>query len=117
MVFTACVFHHIGFQYHENLIQEIYRVLKKNGTFIIFEHNPWNPITRKMVNTCPFDKDAVLLNPTYTKKLLHKVFQNQKTKFTLFFPRHKIFNLLIRLEKYLSIIPVGGQYYTKSSKK
>jgi ubiquinone/menaquinone biosynthesis C-methylase UbiE len=26
MVFTACVFHHIKFQYHKNLIQEIYRV-------------------------------------------------------------------------------------------
>lgn len=115
MIFTACVFHHIDFSYHENLFREIYRVLKKDGRFYIFEHNPWNPITQKMVNTCPFDKDALLLSPNYTKKIINKIFKNQCTKYIIFFPRHKIFNIFIRFEKYLYKIPFGGQYYTKAT--
>ena len=116
IVFTACVFHHIDFKLHENLIQEIYRILKPGGKFYIFEHNPWNPVTRHLVNTCPFDEDAVLLTPIYTKKTLSKIFKKQKTQYILFFPRHKIFNLFIKLEKYLSKIPIGGQYFTIATK-
>ena len=116
LVFTACVFHHIEFQYHENPLKEIYRVLKKNGKFYIFEQKPWNPITQKMVNTCPFDKDAVLLKPNYTKKILQKTFDNQSTNFILFFPRHKIFSIFIRFEYLLRKIPLGRQYFSKAIK-
>jgi ubiquinone/menaquinone biosynthesis C-methylase UbiE len=116
VVFTACVFHHIDFTLHENLLFEIKRVLKPNGKFYIFEHNPWNPVTRHIVNTCPFDADAVLLSPTYTKKTLNKIFNNTITNYILFFPRHKLFNPFIKLEGLLSKIPLGGQYYTVSKK-
>jgi ubiquinone/menaquinone biosynthesis C-methylase UbiE len=116
IIFTACVFHHIDFKLHENLFNEIYRVLKPNGRFYIFEHNPWNPITRHIVNTCPFDEDAVLLTPSYTKKALNKIFKNSITNFILFFPRHKLFTPFIKLEGLLKKIPLGGQYYTIAKK-
>ncbi len=116
VIFTACVFHHIDFTLHSNLIQEIYRVLKPGGKFYIFEHNPWNPVTQHMVNTCPFDEDAVLLNPIYTKKTLNKIFKKSITNFILFFPRHKLFKLFIKLERLLTKIPFGGQYYVIATK-
>jgi ubiquinone/menaquinone biosynthesis C-methylase UbiE len=116
VIFTACVFHHIDFKLHENLFNEIYRVLKPNGKFYIFEHNPWNPVTRHMVNTCPFDEDAVLLTPNYTKKILNKIFKNSITNYILFFPRHKLFTPFIKLEGLLTKIPLGGQYYTIAKK-
>jgi ubiquinone/menaquinone biosynthesis C-methylase UbiE len=116
IVFTACVFHHIEFKLHENLMKEIQRVLKKGGRFYIFEHNPWNPITQRMVNTCPFDKDAILLKPTYLQKLILKIFNNQETNFILFFPRHKLFQIFIKFEKYLKKIPLGGQYFVRAIK-
>ena len=116
VIFTACVFHHIDFKLHQNLFKEIYRVLKPGGKFYIFEHNPWNPVTRHIVNTCPFDADAVLLSPTYTKNILNKVFKNHSTNFILFFPRHKFFSLFIKLEKFLCKLPLGGQYYTVTKK-
>jgi SAM-dependent methyltransferase len=115
--FTTCVFHHIEFNLHNNLFKEIHRVLKKKGRFYIFEHNPWNPVTQKMVNTCPFDKDAILLKPSYTKKTLLSLFNNQVTNYILFFPRHRIFNFFIRFEYLLRKIPLGGQYYTKTLMK
>ena len=116
VVFTACVFHHIDFKLHENLFKEIYRVLKPGGKFYIFEHNPWNPVTRHIVNTCPFDEDAVLLTPSYTKKTLNKIFKNSITNYILFFPRHKLFTPFINLEGLLTKIPLGGQYYTIAQK-
>lgn len=112
VIFTACVFHHIDFKLHENLFTEIFRVLKPGGKFYIFEHNPWNPVTRHIVNTCPFDEDAVLLTPNYTKKTLNKIFKNSITNYILFFPRHKLFTPFIKLEGLLKKIPLGGQYYT-----
>lgn len=117
IVFTACVFHHIDFNLHENLFKEIYRVLKPGGKFYIFEHNPWNPVTRHMVNTCPFDKDAVLLSHKYTKKILKQAkFNKIETNFILFFPRHKFFKPFLRIEPKLNKIPFGGQYYIKGIK-
>jgi len=116
VIFTACVFHHIDFTLHSNLIQEIYRVLKPGGKFYIFEHKPWNPVTQHMVNTCPFDEDAVLLNPIYTKKTLNKIFKKSIINFILFFPRHKLFKLFIKLERLLTKIPFGGQYYVIATK-
>ncbi len=63
---------------------------------IIFEHNPYNPITRFMVNTCEFDKDAVLL----TRKELIKIFINNgfsliKGKYCLFFPPRLLKDTLV----------------------
>jgi SAM-dependent methyltransferase len=117
VVFAANVFHHIHFELHLNLFKEIYRVLKKGGKFYLFEHNPWNPITRHIVNTCPFDDDAVLLNPIYSKKTFKKLnFESVKINFILFFPRNKVFQPFLSVEKKLKKIPFGGQYYAVSTK-
>ncbi len=117
VIFTACVFHHIDFKLHGKLFNEIHRVLKPGGRFYIFEHNPWNPITRQMVNTCPFDKDAVLLSQKYTKKILKQSkFNKIASNFILFFPRHNFFKPLLKLEQFLVKIPLGGQYYVKGIK-
>ena len=61
-VFAACVFHHIDKSLHVGLISEIKRVLKAEGLLFIFEHNPRNPITRRIVRECPFDENAVLID-------------------------------------------------------
>jgi hypothetical protein len=70
-----------------------------------------------MVNTCPFDEDAVLLKPAYTKTLLQKTgFKSVKNHFTLFFPRGGVFKAFHFLEKFLSPIPIGGQYVAVGEK-
>ncbi len=40
-------------------------VLKKKGRVYIFEHNPYNPVTRYLVATCEFDRDAVLFKKKF----------------------------------------------------
>ena len=111
IVFVAAVFHHVRFEHHAQMINEIYRVLKPGGRLYFFEHNPWNPVTRYLVNTCPFDKDAKLLKASYSRKLLEKsAFREIQSKYILFFPRRGILSSLIRHEHKFGWVPFGGQY-------
>jgi ubiquinone/menaquinone biosynthesis C-methylase UbiE len=117
VILIACVLHHVAHDLHESVLSEVRRVLKPEGRLYIFEHNPFNPVTQKVVKDCPFDRDAVLLNPFYTKRMLSKLsYREIAVNYTIFFPRTKIFNKLLFLEDFLKWFPLGGQYYTKSIK-
>lgn len=115
IIFAACVFHHIPQQYYQAIFQEIKRVLKPNGIFVIFEHNPLNPLTVHAVNTCPFDENAVLIRSGELKKMLMKqAFTRTRHVYRLFFPN--ALAGLRPLEKYLGWLPLGAQYYVVSQK-
>ncbi|PJA07414.1 MAG: class I SAM-dependent methyltransferase [Flavobacteriales bacterium CG_4_10_14_0_2_um_filter_32_8] len=117
IVFTAMVFHHIAHQFHNQVLADIVRVLKMGGRFYNFEHNPLNPFTRKVVRECEFDKDAVLLKPSYHRNLIiNSGLTSLLVNYTLFFPRHKIFKIFLGLEKLLSWCPIGAQYYVRAVK-
>ncbi len=111
IVFMAGVLHHVNFSLHNDLVREVKRVLKKEGRFYLFEHNPLNPVTKHLVNTCVFDKDAKLVKSSYAARLLENYFTTIKKKFIIFFPRKGILSGLIFLEKYLQWLPFGGQYF------
>ena len=59
--FACCVFHHIPHEQHQQSLIELRRVLKPGGLLMIYEHNPFNPLTVRAVRTCPFDENAVLI--------------------------------------------------------
>jgi SAM-dependent methyltransferase len=118
IVFMAGVLHHINPSLHNDIIKEVNRVLKPPGRFYLFEHNPLNPLTKHLVNTCVFDKDARLLKSGYTERVLRENnFVIKKKKFIIFFPRKGILSKLIFLEKYLQWLPLGGQYFIIAAKK
>ena len=50
VVFSAGVFHHVPFSEHFDLVCEVSRTLKNGGIFMIYEHNPFNPLTCHAVN-------------------------------------------------------------------
>lgn len=115
VVFVACVFHHIDHQYHAALIKELHRILAPGGSLFIFEHNPHNPLTRKAVRDCPFDENAVLLNPASTKSLVASSgFASNSLVYRIFFPR--LFAALRPLERILTWLPLGAQYYVHATK-
>ena len=117
MVFIAAVMHHIDFSLHAGLLKEIYRVLKKGGRLYLFEHNPLNPVTRYLVNTCVFDKEAKLLGHRYTKNILESTqFKQIENRFILFFPRSGLFAKLVKMENKLAWLPLGGQYMYRAVK-
>ena len=117
VVFIAGVLHHIDFALHQALMKEICRTLKKGGRLVLFEHNPLNPLTRYLVNTCVFDLQAKLLQHYYASKLLvENGLLIKEKKFIIFFPRKGLLSKLIFLEKYLDWLPLGGQYFIWAEK-
>ena len=113
VVFMSCVIHHIDVSQREHILKECRRVLKVGGHIIIFEHNPYNPLTLKMVKECPFDEGVVLIKSCDLRKMLIRAGFDTKIKisYTIFMPRKRLFNKMIWLEKYLKWCKIGGQYY------
>ncbi len=108
--FAACVFHHIGASEHERLFSEIRRVLRADGHVMIYEHNPLNPLTRRVVNTCPFDENAVLVGARTLKARLDSAgFKQSRIRYRVFFPR--ALRWLRPLEDLIGWLPLGAQYY------
>jgi len=109
--FAICVMHHVPPRQWVDFLQEMKRVLKKDGLLVIFEHNPLNPVTQKIVKNCPLDKDAVLIPSKTMKGLMRQAgLQNIKTQFILFTPFARA--LFRKLDKKLRWLPLGAQYYT-----
>ena len=50
LVFAACVFHHIPEELHIPLLSQLRDSLNPGGMIGIYEHNPWNPLTRRAVD-------------------------------------------------------------------
>ncbi|MEP7030659.1 MAG: class I SAM-dependent methyltransferase [Pseudolabrys sp.] len=114
LIIASCVFHHIPPADRQMAIRYCYSRLKPDGRFVIFEHNPINPVTRWMVKTCPFDTDAILLSMRETVNCMRNADMNVDDKnYCLFFPKQ--LSALRPLEKYLGWLPMGGQYFVCAS--
>lgn len=117
MILIITVMHHIAPSIRNGVLSRIENLLNPGGKVCIFEHNPYNPVTRRMVSTCPFDEDAVLLTMKETKDLLsaRRSLSVSKSGYTLFFPNSLA--PLRPLEKYIRWVPMGGQYYVVATKQ
>ena len=117
-IFIACIFHHVPLHEHYDLMNEAKRVLKKGGRLYLFEHNPYNFGTQYLVSTCVFDGTAHLLTANdFTKIFKQQGWQINFTKYLIFLPGWKWLRKLLPLEKYLSWLPLGGQYFMSATKK
>jgi SAM-dependent methyltransferase len=109
--FATNVFHHVPIAQRLLLVDDIRRVLRPGGLFAIFEHNPLNPVTRHIVNTCVFDKDAILLKRQDSEMLLHAAgFGDIATRYIFSVPPAG--PLLRKIDRLFSLLPFGAQYYT-----
>lgn len=114
LIFVAGVFHHIPPAQRSSAMQQLASRLSQSGTIAIFEHNPYNPVTRRIVNTCPYDADAVLIRPSEMCALFNQAkLKQSKKSYCLFIPP-KLSKLTL-IEKYLEWLPLGGQYWIKAS--
>jgi trans-aconitate methyltransferase len=109
LVVTANVLHHVPLPERGGVVTEMRSLLASGGSLVVFEHNPYNPVTRRLVSTCPFDRDAVLLTPRQTAMLLAAAGLSVRARrYILFFPA--FLRALRFLEKPLGFLPLGGQY-------
>jgi 2-polyprenyl-3-methyl-5-hydroxy-6-metoxy-1,4-benzoquinol methylase len=111
VVTAICVLHHVPLSDRLPLARDIRRVMRPQGRVVIFEHNPRNPLTMRVVNRCVFDKDAILLHRTDTEALLRRAgFQDVSSSFILTVPAGGVF--LRRIDRLFSRLSMGAQYYT-----
>jgi len=109
VVIMANVMHHVRPEERHDFLKNISAILKKNGHILIFEHNPYNPMTRAVVKKTIIDKDAVLM----TLKEMNRILNDAeiiifKKRYIVFFPRS--LKALRFLEPFLGMIPIGAQY-------
>lgn len=117
-IFIACIFHHVPLAEHDALMTEAKRVLKKGGRLYLFEHNPYNIGTQYLVRTCTFDGNAHLLAASHFKSIFKKQgFATNFINYIVFLPGWKWLKVFNPLEKYLSWLPFGGQYFFGVTKK
>lgn len=110
MSMAICVFHHVPPEEWEILAREMLRVLRPGGVALVIEHNPWNPVTRRIVNTCPIDRDAVLLTRNTITELLHVAGAIEiVARSMLTVP--PVNDLLMGLDSLFGRLPFGAQYY------
>lgn len=115
LIVVANVMHHVEIGKRLELIQELGNRLAAGGKLVIFEHNPANPVTRWVVEKCPFDKDAILLSPSETRSYLQKSgLAILRRDYIVFMPR--ILAWLRPLEPGLAWLPLGAQYAIVSEK-
>lgn len=107
--FTANVFHHIGGEDHRKHLHDILRVLRPGGKLFLFEHNPFNPLTRYAFETCPFDNDAAMIPAWRMRRILKAAgFGRVAIRYRIFFPN--ALRALRPLERLLTWLPLGAQY-------
>ena len=118
LIFVAGVIHHVPLEQRERVIRRLANRLNDGGMLVIFEHNPYNPVTRHMVATCPFDEDAVLITKKALKDLVIGASDSEltlyKSGYCLFFPQQ--LSALRSTEPYLKWLALGGQQYVMATK-
>lgn len=109
IAFTICVFHHVPPPDWPLFASEMTRVVRPGGLVAVFEHNPLNPLTRRAVSGCEFDRDADLLGRREALALLSAAgLPDPECRYIVFFPREG--RLLRRIERRLGRLPLGAQY-------
>lgn len=109
IVLGANVFHHVPRAEVSQWLRHCGEALAPGGSLFIFEHNPWNPVTRHVFERCPFDVDAKMIARRELLDLGEQAGLAVKAAtYTLFFPKPlKVFR---PLERWLGWLPLGAQY-------
>jgi trans-aconitate methyltransferase len=109
LVYSNGTFHHIPPADRPGVVGRLFNQLKPGGLFALWENNPWNPGTRMVMKRIPFDRDAITLSASETRRLLRSAgFEILRTDFLFIFPRQLA--PLRSLEPALSRLPIGAQY-------
>lgn len=115
LIFVAGVFHHVAINQRLQVAKELFNRLTPEGLLFVFEQNPYNPVTRHIVNNCPYDEDAVLLKPSELKGTLTQAGLHVKEHGYCLFVPPKL-SKLVWIESKLQWLPLGGQYWVEANR-
>jgi SAM-dependent methyltransferase len=116
LMFVAGVFHHVPPSQRAQVSRALKERLAPDGEVIVFEHNPFNPVTRRIVDNCPYDADAVLLRPSELAAHLAAAGLEIAGKgFILFVPPR--LGALTKMDRLFGWLPLGGQYWIRARRR
>jgi SAM-dependent methyltransferase len=109
VAFAICVLHHVEPADRAAFVVELGRVVRPGGVVLIFEHNPYNPLTRVAVSRCDFDRGVVLETRAATLRLVRSGgLEPVEAPYIVFFPWRA--RGLRATERVLGWLPLGAQY-------
>jgi len=111
LVFVSCVVHHMPVDSRFAEISKLLELVQPGGHICVFEHNPFNPVTRRIVSNCEFDEGVVLVS----KRQLRRLFTTQhesldvRSGYCMFFP--PVLKQFTFLDRFIRWLPLGGQHF------
>jgi SAM-dependent methyltransferase len=109
LVLMSGVLHHIPWQEWDWTFARVRSLLETQGRFLVFEHNPLNPLTQFVVRTTPIDRDARMRTSGFVMAALSRCgFEVESRQYLHFFPPR--FQSLQSLERKIAWLPLGSQY-------
>jgi SAM-dependent methyltransferase len=110
VAFAICVMHHVDVSHRPQFAAELQRVVRPGGLAVVFEHNPYNPLTQRVVRNCEFDEGVVLLNRRTVQRFLRGAgLEPVEARFVIFSPYDK--RWVPGLERRIGWLPAGAQHY------
>jgi SAM-dependent methyltransferase len=110
-VFAFCIYHHIPDADHVRHLRELRRVTAPGGEVMVFEHNPFNPVTARIFARAPVDRGCHMIRPaTLRERFRQAGFDDLSQGYLLFVPE-PLFGSIGFIEPALSWMPLGGQYF------
>jgi SAM-dependent methyltransferase len=110
LAFAVCVVQVVAPKERPQFVAELARVTRPGGLIVVFEHNPFNPLTRLVVRRCEFGEDARMLGMAEAERLLRESAVTPVDRgFLLLFPSRR--KRVLAVERALRRLPLGAQYY------
>lgn len=109
--YAFCVYHHIEAPDRARHLRELSRVVRPGGRVLIFEHNPYNPVTKRIFERAPVDQGWHMIEPGQLRALFREAgLEALEQKYFLFLPA-PLWKWFGFIERLLTWFPLGGQYF------
>ncbi len=109
LAFAVCVLHHVTPEQRAHFASELRRVVRPGGVVVVFEHNPFNPLTWVAVSRCELDEGVKLSRRRPVARLLEGAgLRPERGRYIIFSPSARWSE---RADRLLGWCPVGAQYY------
>ncbi len=114
--YAFCIYHHIPDADHVRHLSELRRVVRPGGEVMVFEHNPYNPVTARIFARAPIDRGCHMIKPQTLRDTFQAASLERLDSGYLLFVPEPLNPALGFVEPALAWLPLGGQYFVAGRK-